>query len=329
MRSPLQRGFALHRKHKPSLQIELRPPWLSNREGGGASPQHLYDPSQVRYYGYRYYDPVTGRWPSRDPIGERGGANLYGMVGNDAVGSWDYLGLVTLGDAKKSLKDRGVGHGNPAHTVRLDQDFDGNRVPVEVDIIGTYSLKQIFDEWHRLEKAKGKWWESLPKCPRKICIIKAAEPATLITGEQWSSPQPDRATNSFAKEPKKWLAPGRPSRAEQNLHPGAIWSMRSKADGQGHANQCTYDAEGVLLRDAPGAGTVDWKESGTIPHFDHDVAPIYLANGLDGGKGMGVINSTLRNGPVIQSSPGEYSKKYFEVRPLWAEPSSGVGRSGW
>jgi RHS repeat-associated protein len=24
------------------------------------------------YYGYRYYDPVTGRWPSRDPIGEVG-----------------------------------------------------------------------------------------------------------------------------------------------------------------------------------------------------------------------------------------------------------------
>jgi len=26
----------------------------------------------VRVYGYRYYDPVTGRWPSRDPIDEPG-----------------------------------------------------------------------------------------------------------------------------------------------------------------------------------------------------------------------------------------------------------------
>ena len=25
------------------------------------------------YYGYRYYDPVTGRWPAGDPIGKRGG----------------------------------------------------------------------------------------------------------------------------------------------------------------------------------------------------------------------------------------------------------------
>jgi RHS repeat-associated protein len=46
------------------------------------------------YYGYRFYDPNTGRWPSRDPIGERGGVNLYGFVGNDGVSAWDVLGLV-------------------------------------------------------------------------------------------------------------------------------------------------------------------------------------------------------------------------------------------
>jgi RHS repeat-associated protein len=45
------------------------------------------------YYGYRYYDPVTGRWPSRDPIEEEGGINLYGFVGNDSVARGDILGL--------------------------------------------------------------------------------------------------------------------------------------------------------------------------------------------------------------------------------------------
>jgi RHS repeat-associated protein len=45
------------------------------------------------YYGYRFYDPVTGRWPSRDPIGERGGVNLNGFVGNDLLGRFDYLGF--------------------------------------------------------------------------------------------------------------------------------------------------------------------------------------------------------------------------------------------
>jgi RHS repeat-associated protein len=45
------------------------------------------------YYGYRFYDPETGRWPSRDPIEEEGGVNLYGFVGNNGVGMIDVLGL--------------------------------------------------------------------------------------------------------------------------------------------------------------------------------------------------------------------------------------------
>ena len=45
------------------------------------------------YYGYRYYDPVDGRWLSRDPIGEHGGLNIYGFVDSNPVTFWDYLGL--------------------------------------------------------------------------------------------------------------------------------------------------------------------------------------------------------------------------------------------
>ena len=43
-------------------------------------------------YGYRYYHPGLGRWTSRDPIGERGGLNLFAFVGNDGVNSVDLLG---------------------------------------------------------------------------------------------------------------------------------------------------------------------------------------------------------------------------------------------
>lgn len=45
------------------------------------------------YYGYRYYDPESGRWISRDPAEERGGVNLYGFVGNDGLNGIDVLGL--------------------------------------------------------------------------------------------------------------------------------------------------------------------------------------------------------------------------------------------
>jgi RHS repeat-associated protein len=48
---------------------------------------------EVNYYGYRYYDPLTGRWPSRDPIEEDGGLNLYGFVGNNPIKKFDILGL--------------------------------------------------------------------------------------------------------------------------------------------------------------------------------------------------------------------------------------------
>ncbi len=48
---------------------------------------------RVAYYGYRWYDPITGRWPSRDPIGERGGVNLYGFVSNNALLYVELLGL--------------------------------------------------------------------------------------------------------------------------------------------------------------------------------------------------------------------------------------------
>ena len=44
-------------------------------------------------YEYRAYSPSTGRWPSRDPIGQKGGANVYGFVANDPVQFTDMLGL--------------------------------------------------------------------------------------------------------------------------------------------------------------------------------------------------------------------------------------------
>ena len=45
------------------------------------------------YYGHRYYDANTGRWLNRDPIEESGGANVYGFVDNNPIGSIDYRGL--------------------------------------------------------------------------------------------------------------------------------------------------------------------------------------------------------------------------------------------
>ena len=44
------------------------------------------------YYGYRFYAPEIGRWPSRDPIGERGGVNFYIFLNNRVATYVDILG---------------------------------------------------------------------------------------------------------------------------------------------------------------------------------------------------------------------------------------------
>ena len=55
------------------------------------------------YYGYRYYDPATGRWQNRDPIDENGGLNLYGFVGNDGANKLDLFGLDRLDDSLRDM----------------------------------------------------------------------------------------------------------------------------------------------------------------------------------------------------------------------------------
>jgi RHS repeat-associated protein len=51
------------------------------------------DETDLLYYGYRFYNASTGRWLSGDPIGEKGGRNLFGFCGNSPVTASDRLGL--------------------------------------------------------------------------------------------------------------------------------------------------------------------------------------------------------------------------------------------
>ncbi len=68
------------------------------------STKYQDDESDLLYYGYRYYNASTGRWPNRDPIGELGAINLYGFVHNNPINTVDLHGLSALGDAWEALK---------------------------------------------------------------------------------------------------------------------------------------------------------------------------------------------------------------------------------
>lgn len=54
---------------------------------------YFHGPSQLYLTPYRAYDPDTARWLSKDPLGERGGLNLYGYGFNEPINSIDMNGL--------------------------------------------------------------------------------------------------------------------------------------------------------------------------------------------------------------------------------------------
>ncbi|MEG0427750.1 MAG: RHS repeat-associated core domain-containing protein, partial [Akkermansia sp.] len=53
-------------------------------------------------YNYRYYNPMDGRWISREPVGEMGNANLFSLHGNNTISKYDYLGLYSPCSGKAS-----------------------------------------------------------------------------------------------------------------------------------------------------------------------------------------------------------------------------------
>jgi RHS repeat-associated protein len=69
-----------HLYHKSNTVNELQSCSTPKKTGG------------VTVYDYRHYSPKTGQFLGRDPIGERGGVNLYRFVGNNSINRLDYLG---------------------------------------------------------------------------------------------------------------------------------------------------------------------------------------------------------------------------------------------
>ena len=96
---------------------------------------HWWHESGLSLTLYRVYDPELGRWLSRDPIGERGGANLYAYVGNGPIGATDPLGL----DAGLYI---------PAEIVTMPGFFEGyakHTTPVAITVTALMSGGLIYE----------------------------------------------------------------------------------------------------------------------------------------------------------------------------------------
>ena len=80
-------------------------------------PGQYFDAETGTHYNYfRDYDPAIGKYKQADPIGQRGGFNLYRYVKNNPINFIDILGLQVLtpeqgqriGDTARSWGDSGV-----------------------------------------------------------------------------------------------------------------------------------------------------------------------------------------------------------------------------
>jgi len=65
----------------------------ANANPFGFSTKYRDPETDMLYYGYRYYNPSTGTWLSRDPLGEEGGRNLFSFALGDPMNNIDSDGL--------------------------------------------------------------------------------------------------------------------------------------------------------------------------------------------------------------------------------------------
>lgn len=93
------------------------------------------DYSDLLYYGYRFYNPSTGRWLNRDPIGEAGGFNLNAFGNNDLVNGCDPLGLVLAAfDGTNNDRDRDAWGGK-------------KNSPSNIEIMSTLYRGEVLYKW--------------------------------------------------------------------------------------------------------------------------------------------------------------------------------------
>jgi RHS repeat-associated protein len=161
------------------------------------STRYQDEETDLIYYGYRYYNPSTGRWMNRDPLEENGGWNLYEFVGNLPINSFDSHGLIcecakqiTFQNIKKVNFHDGVDVFGHSFDVAIDLDYiHGDGLATfewleKTDVVPIYYVGRVKpNEWgdiHALFQDLGiftfKWDSRDTKSEGKRSVVEHDQP---------------------------------------------------------------------------------------------------------------------------------------------------------
>ncbi len=240
------------------------------------------------------FTPGIPQWPSRDPIGERGGVNLYGFVGNEGVSRLDVLGEgAIIWDGQQGSSPNSPNYPDPPKASPEEQK--------------RALLEKKFRDWYDQEQNL-EWVNELPDCPCDISCIKTR----CSSSGSWNPYVPVReVAYQSVCAPEGWdIARMDDARhlavylLMADFHPGALYEMRKTGKNGISGQQCMYDANGKLITKGVGAGSVDKASpnNGVAGHKDADVDPAVMAMTLDGN-------------PSRPDPNGKYFNLYMKVRP--------------
>jgi RHS repeat-associated protein len=126
--------------------------------------------TSLYYYGFRYFNPQTGRWLSADPASEKGGINLFTFVRNEPIRRADLLGLMCLlrrncDTACDEMKRKYTNMGTTAATViccegkkKICVYVPGGGVATgskSIKIVSNCLIKHELDHWDHLDCPSG------------------------------------------------------------------------------------------------------------------------------------------------------------------------------
>ena len=159
------------------------------------STKYTDDETGLNSYGYRFYDPHSGRFLGRDPIEEAGGMNLYAFVENNPINRRDAFGQASeaddIADAQNTIAEWDAKHWDFA--ARLLRTFlagtgTGSFVPSQSDIDKIKNSSEYREAAQSYFEAKAK----------ELCAAgKGGQNIPISDGHGTLSPQ-----STFAFEPR-------------------------------------------------------------------------------------------------------------------------------